>query len=90
MLRTYELGLILSMREDGSKDIQPVTSAWSICIQSLKLAFYRILKGVIRDMKRTLTQFSIQYEIQHFGSKLTILKITDDLTTDKLQATKNR
>ena len=41
-------------------------------------------------MKRTLTQFSIQYEIQHFGSELTILKITDDLTKDKLQATKNR
>ena len=47
----------------GRKSIQSISSAWSICIQSLKPAYNLILRGIINGVKWTHTHLLAQKHI---------------------------
>ena len=63
-MSSYELGMISSVRLGGRKEVQLKKSAWSICIQSLKLASYSLLRGIMIDVKQTLTQSSCVFNMK--------------------------
>ena len=61
MVRALGLGLVLSMRLDGRKDIQYAKLALSIHIQSLEPVPYLIFRGIVKDVKQTPTQTHVWY-----------------------------